>query len=366
VAGATRARQAPARGVAQEGRDRRRIPGRPGRGVRAGSCVKAFAYRRAETLAEGVAAAAAGAVVLAGGTDLLPLMKGRLRQPEWVVDISRARRGREPVARTADGGLRLDGLATLAEIAADPRVRAEYPCLAEAAASSATPQLRNMATLGGNLCQWNRCWYFRGGIPCHLTGADDCPAARGDNRYHALWADGPCVAVHPSDPAVALRALGAIVEISGPEGERAVALGEFLRAPGPGRPDQTDLRPGELVVGVRLPAAGGRRSAYEKAMDRKVWAFALVSVAVVLGLAPDGTVTEAEVVLGGVAPVPHPAQAAAAALLGRRLDAQAAEEAAEAATVGARPLAHNRYKVALLRGVVRAALERLRLTAGAA
>jgi xanthine dehydrogenase YagS FAD-binding subunit len=285
-------------------------------------------------------------------------MKQRLRTPGRVVDLARVRRPGAAVVRLSDGGVRCDGLATLAELAVDPILCAEYAALAEAASSAATPQLRNLGTLAGNLCQWNRCWYFRGGVPCHLTGADVCPAASGDNRYHALWADGPCLAVHPSDPAVALVAYGATVELDGPAGRREVPLDAFLRAPGPGRPEQADLRPGELVVGVRLPATGGRRAAYEKAMDRRAWAFALVSAAAVLAVDAEGRVAAAEIVLGGVAAVPRRADAAAQVLLGRRLDDAAAREAGEAAAQGARPLSRNAYKAPLLVGVVRAAVTR--------
>lgn len=319
--------------------------------------MKAFEYARASTLSAGGAAAAAGARLLAGGTDLVPLMKDRLISPDRIVDISAAGSPRH-IASVPGGGLRLDALCTLAELASDEGVGRDYPALAESAASAATPQLRNVATLGGNLCQWNRCWYFRGGIPCHLTGGEDCPAAHGDNRHHALWADGPCVAVHPSDPAVALVAYGAEVEVNG---SRRVPLGAFLRAPRPGSAEQTALEPGELVTAVWLGASNGRIAAYEKAMDRRAWAFALASVAAVLELR-GGVVVHAEVVLGGVAAVPRRSDSAAAVLKGRPLSAEVAVEAADAAVAGARPLAHNGYKVPLLRALVRSVLDRLAMT----
>ena len=319
--------------------------------------MKAFEYERATDLPAGVAAAAGGGRLLAGGTDLLPLMKDRLLSPDRVVDISRA--GAQPaIAPMEDGGLRVDALCTLADLAADERLRRDYPALAEAAAASATPQIRNMATIGGNLCQWNRCWYFRSGIRCHLTGGDDCPAARGDNRHHALWADGPCVAVHPSDPAVALTAYGAEVEITGGAGPRRVPLTAFLRAPRPGSPEQAALEPGEMVSAVYLGASEGGLGAYEKAMDRHAWAFALASVAVVVTMRAD-VVAAAEVVLGGVAAVPRRAEQAGAALVGRPLTPEVAAESAEAAVSGARPLGHNGYKVPLVKALVRSALDRL-------
>jgi xanthine dehydrogenase YagS FAD-binding subunit len=318
--------------------------------------VKAFAYRRAETLEE---AAGGTGRPLGGGTDLLPLMKERLLSPESVVDLTRvAEAGASAIAALPDGGLRLGGLVTLAELARDARVVSGYAALAEAAASSATPQIRNTATLAGNLCQWNRCWYFRSGIPCHLSGASDCPAVRGDNRYHALFGDGPCVAVHPSDPAVALAAFGAVVEVVGRSGTRDVPLAEFLHPARPGSPEQAALARGELVAGVRLPGARERTSAYAKAMDRKAWAFALVSAAVVVGLR-NGTVEEADVVLGGVAGVPWRADAVVRRLRGRPLSAETVRQAAAAAAEGARPLAHNGYKLDLACAVVRSALARL-------
>jgi len=317
--------------------------------------VKAFTYARATTAAEGVAAAASGARLLAGGTDLLPLMKARLLSPDHVVDISRLGEGWDAVAEAPDGGLRIGACCTLAQVAAQPRIRAEYAALAEAAASAGSPQIRNTATLGGNLCQWNRCWYFRGGIPCHLSGGDGCPAAQGDNRHHAIFRDGPCVAVHPSDPAVALLALGADVELVGPSGPRRLPLAEFLRAPRPGDPDPTQRLPGEVVAAVTLPPACASRSAYHKAMDRQAWAFALVSAAVVLQVS-GGVVTEAAVVLGGVAPLPYRAAAAEDYLRGRRLTAPVAAEAAAAGLEAAQPLAGNGYKVALAAAVFVAAL----------
>ena len=323
--------------------------------------MKAFEYDRAASLPAGAAAAAGGARLLAGGTDLVPLMKDRLLSPERLVDVSRAAAG-PAIAPREDGGLRLDALCTLADLASDDRVRRDYPALAEAAAASATPQIRNMATVGGNLCQWNRCWYFRSGVPCHLNGGHDCPAARGDNRYHALWTDGPCVAVHPSDPAVALAAYGAEVEVTGAAGLRRVPVTDFLRAPAPGSPEQAALEAGEAVSGVYLGASNGRLGAYEKAMDRHAWAFALVSVAVVLSMRA-GVVTNADVVVGGVAAVPRRADQAGAALKGRPLTAEVAAEAADAAVSGARPLSHNGYKVPLVKALVRSALDRL---AGAA
>jgi xanthine dehydrogenase YagS FAD-binding subunit len=318
--------------------------------------VRAFSYERAVSLAEGGRAVAGGARALAGGTDLVPLMKDRLFSPERVVDLSALDGELRAVTRTPDGGLALGALVTLAELARSEPVRREYAALAQAAASAASPQLRNVATLGGNLCQWNRCWYFRGGVPCHLSGGDSCPALAGDHRFHAVFRDGPCIAVHPSDPAVPLLAFGARVRVHGPSGRREVPLAAFLRAPRPGSPEQAELAPGELVEAVLLPPADGP-SLFHKAMERRVWAFALASVAAVVRVA-DGRVERAAIALGGLAGVPRAAAEASRSLVGAAwpLGEDEAERAAEWALRGADPPPLAAYKVDLARRLVRAVL----------
>lgn len=321
--------------------------------------MKPFAYRRSMALG---GAREGGARPLAGGTDLLPLLKQGLVAADTLVDVASAPDPRaRSVERLAGGGLRLGALVTLAEVARHPEVRRECAALAEAAAASATPQIRNVATVGGNLCQWNRCWYFRSGVACRVTGGDDCPARVGDHRHHAIFEPGACIAVHPSDPAVALAALGARVEVQGPDGSvRTTAIQSFLRPVEPGSPEQAALGPGEVVWAVVVPGpTQRRRSAYEKAMDRRAWAFALVSAAVVVREEADGTVADASIALGAVAAVPWRAEAAAAVLRGRKLTAELAQEAAARAVDGATPLPGNAYKVPLAIGLVRAALARL-------
>jgi xanthine dehydrogenase YagS FAD-binding subunit len=319
--------------------------------------VRPFAYERGATLVKGLGRREGRVLALAGGTDLVPLLQQGLVQVDGVVDVAAAQdlpRGSE---RQADGGVRLGAGTTLAELAGDPALREGYAALAEAATVAASPQIRNVATLGGNLCQWIRCWYFRGGFPCLVGAGDGCPAVDGDHRHHAIFRDGPCIAVHPSDPAVALLALGARVETAGPGGARVLGLAELLRPPGPGRPETTTLLPGELVTAVLLPSPRGR-SAYRKAMDRARWSFALASVAAVLGV-EEGRVAHAAIALGGVAGVPRSAATAAASLVGRIPDAAACAEAAELATQGAEPLPGNAYKVELLRRLVRTVLAEL-------
>lgn len=295
---------------------------------------------------------------LAGGTDLLTLMKADLLAPERLVDIKRLV---ELDDRVEDGpeGLTIGGLATLAELEEDPFIQARYPVLSEAAALAATPQLRNMATIGGNLLQRPRCWYFRNPhVTCWLQGGDECLARPGENQHHALFDTGPCVAVHPSDPATALIALDATVRLRGPAGEREVPLAEFFAPPTDDRHHETILDTEELVVSLRIPALpSDARGTYLKAMDRKAWAFALVSVAAVMRVEA-GRIAHARLVLGGVAAVPWRVEASEQVLLGQEPSADLFERAADAALAGAEPLEKNGYKVTLARTLVRQALER--------
>lgn len=294
---------------------------------------------------------------LAGGTDLLTLMKADIVTPDQLVDIKRATGMTDGIAETGDG-LRIGALTSLTELETNPLVRERYPALAEAAAIAATPQLRNMATIGGNLLQRPRCWYYRNPLfHCWLKGGDTCHARDGQNRLHALFGDSPCVAAHPSDPAIALLALDASVTVRGASGERQVALADFFALPTDDRRVETTLQPGELIMDIRLPATT-MRSTYLKAMDRKVWAFALVSVAAAIQV-EDGKISAACIVLGGVAPIPWRIPAAEQALVGSVPDAATFDRAAEAALTDAQPLEHNGYKVPLAQSLIRQALTAL-------
>lgn len=296
-----------------------------------------------------------GSRLLAGGTDLLGCLRDGLFDANTLVSIGRidALRG---IERTGDGGLRIGALTTIAEIAAHDTVRERYPGLAQAAAVVASPQLRNQATLGGNLCQRPRCWYFRGDFPCARKGGDLCYAFDGENRYHALFGGGSCFIVHPSDTAPALTALNAVVRVLGEEGERGIPLERFFVLPEQDPYRENVLRDGELVTELLLPApAPGLRSAYRKVRERGAWDFALVSVALAVRL-ESGVVNEPRIVLGGVAPVPWRSTAAERAIAGTALTAQSAARAAAAAAEGAQPLAQNGYKVELVRAVVEESL----------
>lgn len=292
---------------------------------------------------------------LAGGTDLLTLMKAEIVAPARLVDIKRLVDLTDEIELT-DDGITIGALASLAEIEQDELIRDRCPALAQAAGLAASPPLRNMATIGGNLLQRPRCWYFRdAAIPCWLKGGDDCPAWDGQNQHHALFGGGPCYAVHPSDPATTLLALDAAVRLVGPAGERTTPLAEFFALPTEDRRTETTLRPGEIVRAISIPLPhAGLHSTYVKAMERKVWSFALVGVAAAL-LIEGGRIAHARLVLGGVAPIPWRVDAAQR-LIGQEPDDDLFAQVADAALAEAQPLALNAYKLPLAKALIRRAL----------
>lgn len=294
--------------------------------------------------------------MIAGGTDLLPLMKERIISPSRLVDIKRV----PEMVRldfTPEMGLVIGALSTLSDLAHHPAVNQHYRVLAEAILVSASPQLRNMATIAGNLCQRSRCWYYRGPFFCWLKGGEKCYAAGGENRLHALFGGGPCYSAHPSDPAPALIALGASLTLYAHEGStRAIPVEQFFALPVEERRKETILRPDELIAEIRIPSpAKDARGCYLKAMARETWAFALVSVAV-QGVWDGPVAREISVVLGGVAPKPWRAWQAESVVRGQPMDGRIAREAGEAAIVGAQPLRDNGYKLDLVRKLVERAL----------
>ena len=327
--------------------------------------MRAFDFARPDSIAEAIALLAGragngaqGPVPLAGGTDLLTLMKADLLAPELLIDIKRLAELDNRIEEGEDE-LTIGALATLAQLEEDPRVKSLAPALAEAAALAATPQLRHMATIGGNLLQRPRCWYFRNPrIPCWRKGGDDCPARAGENQLHALFDVSPCVAVHPSDPATALLALDATVRLRGAAGERMLPIGEFFAPPTEERRHETSIAPDELIVAIHIPTPAGSRSTYLKAMDRKVWAFALIGVAAAARV-EGNRIAAVRLTLGGVAPVPWRAEAAETLLTGAEFSDELIARAAETALEGAQPLTHNGYKIPLAKALVRRALLRL-------
>lgn len=287
---------------------------------------------------------------LAGGTDLLTRLKVGLDRPDVLVDLKASDLGRG--IDRVDGGWRLGALVTLSQIGHHDGLRRDVPALAQAVDQAATPQLRNRATIAGNLLQRPRCWYFRNErVRCWLAGGDHCPARTGRNEHHAVFdTDGPCVATHPSDSAAALVALGATVTVldSGGGGERELAVADLLVPPTEERRVEHVLADDAVITAVTVPAAP--RSTYLKAMDRAVWAFALIGVAAVV------SGDDVRLVASGVATTPWRLRGAEAALAGVGLTPDAIERAAAAATDGAAPLSENGYKLPLLRALTRRAL----------
>lgn len=293
--------------------------------------------------------------LIAGGTDLLPLLKDGLVTPDRLIDIKPARALRH-LTFEDDGSVRIGALTTLAEIERSATLAERLPILPQSVVDAATPQLRTMATVGGNLLQRSRCWYFRGSFNCWLKGGDTCYMRNGENKYAAIFDQGPCHAAHPSDLAPALIALDANVTIASASGERTASVAELLAPPTLDERIEHRLRPGELLTEIHIPAQPvASHGVYLKAMDRRAWAFALVSAAAQLTL-EDGKVMRARLALGGVANTPWRVTAAETLLEGQTLTPELAAQAAELAIAGAVPLAHNRYKVPLARELARRAL----------
>jgi xanthine dehydrogenase YagS FAD-binding subunit len=325
--------------------------------------MRKFDYRSATTVDETIQLLRQdgnGSIkALAGGTDLLTLMKADIAVPIQLVDIKRLDELPQGIVPT-DQGLSIGALTTLTEIEKSEYLQENFALLAQAAGLAATPQLRNMATIGGNLLQRPRCWYFRNAhFHCWLKGGDECHAREGQNQLHALFDESPCVAVHPSDLASTLVALGAQLQLRGPRGERTLLLSDFFTLPEENHRTETSIESDELIVALHIPALpAGTRSTYLKAMDRKVWAFALVGVAAVLQV-EGNTITDARLVLSGVAPIPWRASAAEQALVGQRAEEATFAHAAEIALADAQPLEHNGYKVTLAQSLIRKALSNL-------
>jgi xanthine dehydrogenase YagS FAD-binding subunit len=295
------------------------------------------------------------AAFLAGGTSLLDLMKLEVLNPAQLVDVNALPLG---AIETTPDGLHIGALVRNSDLAHHPEVTARYPLLSEALLAGASAQLRNMATVGGNLLQRTRCYYFRDtATPCNKREpGSGCGALEGYNRIHAvLGTSERCIAAHPSDMCVAMAALDAVVHTRGPSGERQIPLAELHVLPGDHPERESVLEAGELITGVRLPARPQfAQSRYLKVRDRASYAFALVAVGAALRI-EDGTVREARLALGGVGTKPWRALEAERVLVGKRPDRAAFAQAAEAAMQGARPRQHNAFKVPLARrAIVRA------------
>lgn len=315
-----------------------------------------FTFTKAADERSALNAAGSGGRYVAGGTTLVDLMRETVERPESLVDINALPYRAIDVTRN---GLRIGALVRMSELAAHPVVRTEYPVIAEALNLSASAQLRNMASIGGNLMQRPRCLYFR-----DVTSAcnrrepgSGCPAIGGRNRTHAiLGTSDQCVATHPSDLAVALTALDARVVLRDTDGENIVRLADFYRVPGTTPEQEHNMRPGQLITAVEVPATPARRSGYLKVRDRTSYEFAICSAAVALDI-QGSTIRSARVAAGGVGTVPWRLPAVERALAGRPATADAIRAAADLSAEGARPLSENGFKVELLKRTVARELE---------
>jgi xanthine dehydrogenase YagS FAD-binding subunit len=337
--------------------------------------VNGFAFVKARTISEAAVAAsttvadamtispeAAGhretSVVKAGGIDLLDLMKEGLLAPTKVVGLKEVP-GLDTVVEEDDGGLRIGPMVTLASLADDPLLRERYAVLAEVLRGSASPQIRNVATLGGNLLQRPRCWYFRShAYRCLRKGGGHCFAISGENQYHAIFDNALCAIVHPSTVATALVALDAKVELTDAAGaKRVLLLEDFFVLPDSDLQHENDLRPQEILTCVRMPKPpASLRMAHIRQGERDSFDWPLADVAVALDVDTAGICRRATIILGAAAPVPHRAKAAEAALTGRRIDENMAAAAGRATLDGATPLSRNVYKLPLFETLVRRAI----------
>lgn len=319
--------------------------------------MQRFAYMQAATPVAAAAALAANpdAMLKAGGVDLLDLLKERLVSPALVVDISQIRELRETTIDPQTGILRIGALTTFAQVASQADVQKGWPALAQVASGAATPQIRNLATIGGNLCQRPRCWYFRQeDYLCRKKGGVQCYALEGDNRYHAIFANQTCAAPHPSAAAVPLLAYEATLHVIGKDGtERTVAVADFFSAPEREVQREHVLERDEILTAITVPRPPeGTKSAYLNFKHKQSFDWPLVEVAVTFRQS-GGSVREARVVLGSVAPTPLRSVAAEQALIGHGISEETAAQAGKAAVAGATPLMHNGYKVPLLTELVR-------------
>jgi len=320
--------------------------------------MKDFQWTEPQTVEQALAwlAKANGkAVLMAGGTDLFTEIKEGVVEPDLVIDL-RPIPGLASIQKDKEG-VRIGALATVASIAADPMIKQEFPGLSEAAGSLATPQLRNIGTLGGNLCQRPRCWYYRDSqMVCRKKGGSQCFAVKGRNKYHAIFGGGICHIVYPSDLAPMLIALDAQITISSPRGDRSLPLAEFYALPAKNVRRENVLAADEIVREVRIPPAKkGTRSAYIKLKERETWDFALVSAAV-RATESGGGLDDVAIVLGGVAPIPWRLGRTESSLKGKKLSEPLVKDALRADLQEARPLEENGYKIDLVQVAVSRAL----------
>lgn len=332
--------------------------------------MKAFEWMNATSVAEAVNALKAGSAPadlddaarpIAGGQDLLTTMKEYITRPTRVVNL-KGIRGLDKIESNGKGGLRIGALVTLNRLEEDALVQKSFPGLAEAAHSVGTPQIRNLGTVGGNLCQRPRCWYFRlEEVVCLKKGGTECYAATGENKYHAIFGGGPSYIVHPSDLAPMLLALGASVNVTGGDGKRTIPLDKFFTLPADANVRRENvLKNDEIITDVILPPSKfASNSTYLKFKERDSMDFAMSAVAAAVTIGANKTITEARIVLGGVAPIPWRVSKAEGLLVGKTMSKDLLAEVAKIALQGAEPLAQNTYKIPLTETLVRRALAKV-------
>jgi xanthine dehydrogenase YagS FAD-binding subunit len=309
-----------------------------------------FEWVEATTVSQAIAASNADSTFKAGGVDLLDLMKDHIASPKRLVNI-RTVEGLGEI-REDDRGLHIGPLVTLSEIEEHPLIQKKYPAISEAAFRVATPQIRNMATIGGNLVQRPRCWYFRSeDFHCRKKGGTHCFAQDGENDYHAIFDNRTCAIVHPSGVAVPLVALDAHLEITSKEGKRQVRLEEFFTRPEDDVTRENVIEPGELITNITLPASESR-SAYYKQGEKESFDWPIADVAVALKM-QGSRCQKSSIVLGAAAPYPYRAKAAEAKLTNQEISEETARAAAEQAMANATPLAKNSYKIPIFEAIIR-------------
>lgn len=318
--------------------------------------MKGFSFYNPRSLKEALSQlkeAGGKSKLMAGGTDLLGQMKAGILQPERLIHLKAI-----PdlgFIRQDQDGLHLGALVSLHEITVHPAIQKRFKMLAQAAQEVGSPQLRYMGTLGGNLCQRPRCWYYRGDFVCLKRGGEQCYAVTGQNKYHAILEGGPCFIVHPSDTAPALIALGAFVKIAGPNRERSLPIERFFIPPRQDIARENILETDEILTEILLPyPKEASRGVYLKARERRCWDFALASVALLITI-EEGICQGIRLVLGGLAPIPLRALKAEDLLKGKPLNAEMIEQATQMALNGARPLSSNPYKVELAQSLIKQA-----------
>ena len=292
-----------------------------------------------------------GTLLHAGGTDLVSCLRDNVFSADRIVSIGQLKDLRG-IKDSPGNGMTIGALTTITEVAEHPDIKKHYHALSLGASEVASPQLRNQGTIGGNICQKPRCWYYRGEFHCRRKGGDKCYSAGGENQYHCIFGGNKCFIVHPSDTAPALVAFEASVRIQGKDQSRVVPIEEFHVLPEKDVHRETVLEPGEIVTEIILPPASeGLRSSYRKVRARRSWDFALVGIAIAIKFS-GSMVEKARVVFSGVAPVPWRSMEVEEIITGRFIDKNTAADAARAAVKDARPMTKNQYKIPLLRGLI--------------